>query len=197
MNAQQYFDIGLFGGVSVYHPDYVNPSFKAPRPAYGGTIKYNLNSRYAWRASFTSGLMVFPDTLIVDKYEPLNINSQIYDVAAQMEFNFQPFKGDKNTKNHSVYVAFGIGYAGTRITNGEEQNYYSQITIPFNVGWKYSLNKRIGLSVEWNVRKMLNNKMGDPHILDNKYQKHWYSFAGVGISYKFGGSDLGRIIWHI
>ena len=127
MNAQQYIDIGLFGGASVYHPDYVNPSFKAPRPAYGGLIKYNLNSRYAWRASFTTGSMVFPDTLIVDIYQPGNNNSKIYDVAAQMEFNFLPFMGDKNTKNHSVYVAFGIGYAGTIITYAEEQYYYSQL----------------------------------------------------------------------
>jgi len=188
LNAQSYFDIGVFGGASAYHPDLVNPSFKAPKPAYGGVIKYNLNPRIAIRANVINGQFVFADTSIYDSYSPVGTSNNMMDISSQLEFNFVPFKGDRKTKNYSSFIALGIGYTRTSGNSAimSEDN-YSQICIPFTVGWKYNITKRFGMSFEWNVRK----------IFIGNNEKHWYSFAGIVLGYKFGGSDLGRIIWHI
>ncbi|MFC2118206.1 DUF6089 family protein [Bacteroidota bacterium] len=197
INAQKYFDIGLFSGGSAYHPDFVNPSFKAIKPSFGGLVKYNLNSRYAFRSSIVYGQLAFPDSTIVDKYVPAQDISSFYEFAVQMEFNFTPFKGNLKTPCYSTYVAIGLAYTGSDISITNAQGFYSQIAIPFTVGWKYNLSKRFGVGVEWNVRKMISKKMGGQELYNESYQKHWYSFAGIVICYKFGGPDLGRIIWHI
>ena len=197
INAQKYYDIGLFAGGSAYHPDFVNPSFNAISPSFGGLFKYNLNPRYGIRSSVIYGKFAFPDTTIFDKYVPFNDNSTFYEVAVQMEFNFVPFKGNLKFACNSTYVAIGLAYTGSDVSIASAQGFYSQIAIPFTVGWKYNLSKRFGVGVEWNVRKMISKKMGGQEIFNKNYQKHWYSFAGIVINYKFGGPDLGRIIWHI
>ncbi len=188
LNAQRYYDIGIFGGGSAYHPDFVNPSFKAPSPAYGGVIKYNLNSRYAIRGNFLSGQLAFADSTVFDTYFPVNSTNGLFEISAQMEFNFVAFESGRDARNNSTYVALGLGYTGTNGNDakGSDEN-YSQVCIPFTIGWKYNISKRFGVSFEWNVRK----------IFIGCNEKHWYSFAGMVFAYKFGGSDLGRIIWHI
>lgn len=197
LNAQSYYDIGIFGGGSAYHPDFVNPSFKAPKPAFGGVIKYNFNPRYAVRVNILSGQLTFADPEVFDTYTPVENANDLMEISTQMEFNFVPFRSRRNTKNNSTYVSLGLGYTrtfGNEIPNSVDNSL--QICIPFTVGWKYDLTKRFGISFEWNVRKIFIGGEKNPAYFGGK-ENYWYSFAGIVIGYKFGGSDLGRIIWHI
>ena len=103
--------------------------------------------------------------------------------------------------------------------NGRSRYLTSQFSLPFGFGFKYSLNKRLGVAVEWGIRKTFtdyvddvsttyyldgeainpNNVaeiMSDPTMNHKPYEARgnpstddWYVFFGATLTYKF---KLGR-----
>jgi hypothetical protein len=191
--AQKNANIGLYAGVAYYMGD-INPNrhFYKPAPAFGALYRYNVNSRYAIRASglFTSlsgNDLDFPEILHPDRpVSPASFTTTLIDAALVGEFDFLPFYPGTSGFSYTPFISAGL--AGTLIVN-TDRNAYNTLTIPFSLGVKVNLSKRITAGTEWSFRKAfsdridgLENPAGIHSMLHNN---DWYSFAGVFITYKF------------
>ncbi len=201
--AQKTLEGGLLLG-GTYYLGEINSStqFHSIEPAAGLFVRQNLNKRWAIRASFTAGALSADDQFFSSKYQKMrniHFNTPILEMIAQAEFNFLPYKlGSKRyTSPFTPYLASGIGF----LLAGNSINPYN-ITIPLSVGMKWSVSKKLELGMEWSFRKTfsdyLDNLSGKQYDLTTMktsskpkykqnafyYDKDWYSFVGVFITYK-------------
>jgi hypothetical protein len=229
--AQNTLEAGLYGGVSYYIGD-INPSqqFKQIKPAYGAVARYNVSMRWAFTFAFTTSDLIGDDLVVLhDEDRALNFSSRIYDGSLMAEFNFfDYFTGSK--KNYvSPYIFGGVSFFHFTPRNlngdllrpeGTEGQFavdpatnerigpepYSQFgfSIPFGLGVKYSLTKRLGLAVEWRMHKTFTDYIDDISTVyyqetvapsglvfaegmqrGDRNTNDWFSFAGISLTYKF------------
>lgn len=175
-NAQK-IELGAVGGGAYYMGD-LNPGkpFELVQPAYGLVYRYNFNNRVAVKANFIKGLVSGDDLLTKYREERgINFESDIYELAVMMEFNFFDYFTGSSHNYVSPYIFGGIGafmynpqatYGGTQYSLRElqtEGNSYSQFAVafPFGIGVKYSLTNTIGLTLEWGMRKTTTDYLDD------------------------------------
>lgn len=236
-NVQQAQDmeVGLFGGVNYYIGD-INPAkhFSQPEPAFGLIARYNPNTRWTFRASITMGKLIGNDTIVkFNESRQLAFETRVNDFSLIAEFNFfDYFTGSKrdyvtpyifggvsvfsfNPKHPDGTDLQSIGTEGQQDTdsNGNRlgpapYNKFS-FSIPFGIGVKYSLGKRVGLAVEWRIHKTFTDylddvsttyaslpvakqKYGDPGLnfdagmkRGDESTRDWFSYAGITLTYKF------------
>lgn len=231
----QELEFGFFGGGSYYHGE-INPGmpFLETKFAYGLLARYNLNNRLAFRLSAYRGTLTGDDA--VAKYNEnrgLFFSTDITDISLVFEFNFLPYFIGSERSFWTPYIFGGASVfffnpqaAGVDLrdagTEGqqlgfEERSPYSLtgFSIPFGIGLKYSLTKRIGLGLEWGMHKTytdyiddisttyylngseidpanLEQVLSDPTMEHGVYEQRgnptnndWFSFAGLSITYKF------------
>jgi hypothetical protein len=228
-------EVGLLGGLSYYLGD-LNPGihFLGSRPAYGALARVNLDNRWVVRGSFMRGRVTGDDGKgNTNDIRGLKFESKLTDISLGMEFNFFDYVTGSRKNLLSPFIFGGIGMVifdpkadgvDLRSLGTEGQNIgfdgrkpYSRMafTIPFGIGFKYSLNRRICFSGEWGLRKTFtdylddvsktyyldgasidpNNAeqvLSDPTFLHKPMQERgnpstrdWYCFAGVTLTYKF------------
>ncbi|MBN2522045.1 MAG: hypothetical protein JXB24_02175 [Bacteroidales bacterium] len=184
--AQRYTDFGLIGG-GTYYMGEINPKrhFYKLSPAFGALFRININKRYAVRicgiyAGLRGSDSDFPDRNVPLR-SPQSFNKQILDFNSQLEFNFLPYITGEEKWLYSTYVSAGLGCG---ISTGSSPF----LTIPFGVGFKVNLTKRLSSGCEWSFRKTfrdnidnVENQLGNTLLNNND----WYSFIGVFITYKF------------
>jgi len=233
--AQNTMEVGLFGGGSYYLGD-LNPGvhYKGTKIAYGLLARYNIDERWAVKLSAYRGEV--KGSTSTTNYLPerdLTFNSPITDVSAVVEFNFFPYwTGSKrNSLTPFIYTGVGVfffkpmagsvqlqplGTEGQNISyDGRKPYNLTQVNIPFGIGGKLSIGKRLGLTVFWEMHKTFTDYLDDisttyylqgPEINKNdpaefysdpsmSYEpgmqrgnpdnKDWYSFSGITITYKF------------
>lgn len=158
LSAQESTDYGLFLGMSQEHLQTILPFPKAGTlaPAVGGFYRYNFNPRHSIRAGFSTGLS-----------SASVLNS--LDLHALVEFNFLPLNPTLEKPKVSTFVAAGAGV------------YHLSPVLAFDVGVKYRLNERMGLSLEWDLRKKLTGLQVDAETF--LWPSNWYSHIGVTASY--------------
>ncbi|HPG32916.1 MAG: outer membrane beta-barrel protein [Lentimicrobiaceae bacterium] len=185
-SAQRYGEVGITGGGMYYLGD-LNPGkqFLLTQPAFGGFLRHNFNERLAIKTAFTFG-MVKGDDAISDVHPDRNLNfqSSITDFSATFEFNFlEYFIG---SMNHSFTPYMFAGVSGflynpkadlngslielrTAGTEGQgtalypDRKQYSKLgfSIPFGIGFKYSLNSFMGLSLSWTMHRTYTDYLDD------------------------------------
>ncbi len=233
--SAQDLEVGLFGGGSYYLGD-VNPSghFKGTQLAYGLLARYNIDSRWAVKLSGTRGKITgnASSTWFLPNRN-LQFESPVTDISAVAEFNFLPyFTGSKmNFITPFVYAGIGMFFfkpssGGVELqpigTEGQQTGYegrkpYSLIgfNIPFGIGVKVGISRKIGMAVFWEMHKTFSDYLDDistTYYLDgavidpndpqqylsdptmsyqpgmqrgNSRNQDWYSFYGITITYKF------------
>jgi len=164
----QSLELGLFGGGSYLISD-LNPvqHFKNIQPAYGFTARYYSGSRWAFRSSITT---TDADSL-----------NRLTDVCLLAEFNFFDYFTGSNKSYVSPFIFGGISTFLHNPTNSSDKN--APISFPFGLGVKYSISKRIGLTFEWRLHKSMRDDLDGQMTEPNIYQKDWYSFTGITLSY--------------
>lgn len=191
--AQRDANIGIFGGTAYYMGD-INPNRHLYRPAVslGLLYRYNLNTRYAIRASayyadLSGSDLDFPERLNSDRpFAPAQFQTSLVDMALQVEFNFLPYTPNILKWAYSPYVSLGI--SGSLIT-GSDTDVVNCLNFPFGAGVKVNLSSRVSAGAEWSFRKSFSDKLDG---LENPSDTHsfmhnndWYSFLGVFITFKF------------
>ncbi|MEN8223833.1 MAG: DUF6089 family protein [Bacteroidota bacterium] len=235
LNAQKTMEVGLFGGGSYYIGD-LNPAyhFLMSKPAYGLVARLNLDSRWTVKLSAYSGEVAGDDNISgVVNHRELFFNSEITDISAVLELNFFNYITGSTRHFLTPYIFGGIGMfmfkpeangVSLRELGTEGQNIgfdgrtpyeTTQLAIPFGLGFKYSLTKRLGFAFEWGLRKTFTDYiddvsttyylfgktidpadageiLSDPTMTHKAYQgrgnsktNDWYAFFGVSITYKF------------
>ncbi len=178
-NAQQYAEIGIFGGGSYYLGE-LNPGkqFLLIKPAFGAFVRHNFNERLAIRGGFTYGTLKGDDYKSkVNPNRGLNFTSPVSDISATFEINFfEYFIGSqrhfvtpymfagasafmfnpKATYNDETYILHDLN-----TENLDKRYSRTQFAIPFGIGVKYSLSRFMGLSASWTMNKTFTDYIDD------------------------------------
>jgi len=235
VKAQTEIEAGVFGGDSYYLGD-LNPSmhFKMAQLAYGAFGRYNLDTRWSFKLSVTRGKV--KGNSEKSNFLPgreLNFESPITDISVMGEFNFFSYFTGSKWNWITPYLYAGIGWfffqptsGGVKLqplgTEGQNMGYEGRkpyktngLEIPFGIGVKISIGKKIGLTAFWEMHKTFTDYIDDVSttyylngtainandnagLLSDPTKNHlpgmqrgnsgsndWYSFSGVTISYKF------------
>lgn len=197
VRSQDYrFEVGAGLGASGYLGDMNKSNFlKHPGFAAGGLFRYIIDYRWALKANlYTAGLSgnsadyqdVFPGG------ESYKFNSQIYDLGAQVEFNFFNFGIGYTYKNlHRLTPYLTVGIGTTLASSGGHASF--AMNLPVGVGVKYKLKERLNLGFEFTMRKVFGDKV-DNFTLDDLNgirsslfkNTDWYSLMMFSITYEFG-----------
>lgn len=188
---QKYFhtqEIGIFLGASYYTGD-LNPTghFNAlTQPAAGAVFRYNFNPRLTARAHLFFGSIQGDDSRSESEAQQqrnLNFKSRVYELGLIGEFNFLEYSTGNKKYPFSPYIFLGVagfnfnpqagletnwialqplGTEGQGTPASDEKKYkLTQISVPFGLGLKASLANRIGISVEWGLRKTFTDYLDD------------------------------------
>jgi hypothetical protein len=232
----QTLEVGLFGGGAYYIGD-INPAlqFNQTKLSYGALARYNANTRWAFRLSLSSAEVTADDaTVKFNEDRQLGFKTRINDASLVAEFNFLDYFTGSRKDYFTPFLFGGVSVfqftprsldgISLRDLGTEGQNIgfdgrkkYSNIgfSVPFGIGFKYSLTKRLGMAVEWRMHKTFtdyiddvsttyylsgssinpnNNEqvLSDPAMVHepnmqrgNSKTNDWYSFAGISFTYKF------------
>jgi hypothetical protein len=186
-NFRSKSELGVLLGGSFYNGDLNQFRLFYNTHAAGGLVyRYNIHSRLSFRANVVYGTVSASDAdskipLIVNRN--LSFQSNIYEVAAGVEFSYFPFKLGSDKYKGTAYLLAEIGlfhmnpktlYNGNWVelqplgTEGQGSSLSSkrsygltQLTIPLGVGCKLSLGKRASLSLEYGIRKTFTDYLDD------------------------------------
>ena len=195
--GQQSVDVGVFGGAGTYFGDMTKSKLTKPiNPAYGAFMRYNFNPRYALRFNVLNSSIGAKG-----EFEglPWDFKKNVLDVSLQFEFNFFKYiVGDKETP-YSTYLFAGIGMQAYKDSTKSVMVFAP--TIPFGLGFKFNVSKRIGLGIEAGLRKTFSDKLDnldDPlsytdanptppvqvNYTDRYHNNDWTSYVGIHLVYK-------------
>ena len=209
----QIVEVGATGGLSYYIGD-INPSkhFLQSELAYGASLRYYQSLRWAFRLQYSRFNLTSSDEVVGSRPERnLSFQSKVDDISFIAEFNFFDYWTGSNRDFITPYIFAGVSFLTFNSTDfqgnvlssqqneGVSYNTYSW-SIPFGLGVKYSLTKRLGATLEWRMHKTFTDYIddiegyyldrpemqrgnGDSHVFG--YNCDWYGILGFTISYKF------------
>ncbi|NDP22556.1 MAG: outer membrane beta-barrel protein [Paludibacter sp.] len=180
-------EIGVIGGGSFYIGDANSLLFNNLQVTYGGFFRYNFNPRFALKAELIS-------TNVPKLPNSNNKSINVGDITA--EFNFfdleiNPYK--RFSKTFSPYIFTGVSLF-TGMYFGQA---LPEIGIPFGVGIKLKLKKRLNLNIQWSNKLLLadnlevysnisvSEKYNNPYNLNgsNVFNNDLLSTVTIGFSY--------------
>lgn len=153
----------------------------------GGILyRYYVNSRIAIRGGVRYGKVEAYDSdasSAIQKQRNLSFQSEIWEVAAGLEFNYLNYKLGNEKYNFSPYLFLDlgvfrmnpqtkyndelvdlqpIGTEGQGSSLSDKDPYpLTQIVIPFGVGFKLNLGKKAAISFEYGLRKTFTDYLDD------------------------------------
>ena len=194
VHAQDYrFEVGPALGFSGYLGDVNNSNmWKHPGIAAGGILRYIANSRWAIKGNLTYAGISGNSRDIENKFpaaEPYEFKSSLFDLGAQVEFNFFHFGSGpryKKYKRISPYMTVGLG-AVVSSTSGDVN---ASVSLPLGVGLKYKFKERLNVGFEFTMRKEFGDRidnLSDLYGVKHSFAKNtdWYSFATFTVTYEF------------
>lgn len=202
----QTFELGALLGGSNYIGDigpdsYINPN----ELALGAVFKYNVHSRYSYRAS-----VLFTDLSSNDldasnsarQQRGYRFSNRILEASVGMEFNFLEFNLHDFSRPATPYIFGGVSYVSmqdlffTSQTASSSGN-KSTFAIPMGLGLKAKVGDRFVIAGEITARYTVSDNLDgsnpDPsnianggRIFGNTFSHDWFVFSGVLITYTFG-----------
>ncbi|MES2589671.1 MAG: DUF6089 family protein [Bacteroidota bacterium] len=186
-NGKSKSEIGFLAGGSYYIGDLnIKNHFENTDVSFGGIFRYNVHSRMSLRTTFTYGNLKATDAdskLDVERNRNLSFQTDFYEFATGVEFNYLPYQTGHSKYRISPYIYAQIGvfrmnpkanYNGDLIelqplgTEGQgtdlsDHELYSktQICLPLGLGVKFSLSKNISFSLEYGLRKTFTDYIDD------------------------------------
>lgn len=192
--------IGVLLGADYYLGELNQQHFYNPKFAFGAFYRRShTNQRIAQRLNFTYGQLEAFDSDSDNPYyinRNLMFNSKIWELGYIVEINFKKYDvGAIKNNRSSPYMFFGITYfhmnpkailndeyVALRPLHTEGQGIvksrYSrhQVAIPFGLGWKANITQRIGIGIEYGLRKTFTDYLDDvsgvyanPFVLYEEY----------------------------
>lgn len=186
--SAQYGEVGVLMGVNNYLGDLV-PSqeyFLGTSFAMGASYQYNFTNRISVRGNFIWGQLRGNDQNSSygsgRRQRNLNFNSHIIEFSVLAQVNLLPFHPKRKYKPITPYGFIGLAvfhfnptttYKGTKYylqplgTEGQGLEGYDskyslvELSIPFGLGIKFCLTKRINLSFEFGMRKTFTDYLDD------------------------------------
>ena len=126
-------------------------------------------------------------------------HSTLHDLSLIAEFNFLDYYTGRLDNSISPYL-FG-GVSGFFCNGSFDFNKNAlNLSVPFGVGCKISITKRLASTVEWRMHYTLTDNLEDCDIApyaNNGANKDWFGMFNLSITYKFditNGSLLSKLL---
>jgi hypothetical protein len=204
-------DIGIWGGWSGYIGDIEEMTLtQSSFPILGVFYRQNFNQRVSARAMFLTGPISAHGTI---QNTDWSFDKPIQDLSLQVEINFLRYMLGNRKHAFTSYVTAGIGAtffkyqvdpasigifnpSHNKGTNPIDEGVFSP-TLPFGLGFKFNMGKRLGIGVEYQMRKIFSDKLDnldDPLAHFNNQGKEvtytdflhnndWTGFLGLQLTY--------------
>ncbi len=177
--SQAMWELGVKGGTDFYLGDVNSTLFNALQPAFGAYTRYNINYRWVLKMQGMAGYVNQP------------FKQDYVDASVQAEFNFFDYgmmSSSSWTRWFSPYICAGLGLS--IFENINEKRVFSA-SVPFGVGVKLKLFKKMNISLEWTMHKLFSDEfdyVNNPLKQEMAWlaNRDWYSMATIMI-----GIDLG------
>jgi len=217
--AQKTADIGIWGGSSTVWGDMDdNTPFQSFNLNFGAYFRYNFNARMGLRAMFLTGKMAGDGTVETTDWR---FDKSAQDLTLQIEINYLKYVMGSRRMRFSPYVTVGLGvsyfsydfrpgeilvfnprypglYDGSGILVPNRTESQVVPTIPFGIGFKYTIGSRLGVGIEYQMRKYMSDKLDDlddPLSYVNEMEEtvgytkqnlnnDWVGYLGVHLTYK-------------
>ncbi|MCK5845906.1 MAG: hypothetical protein KAG84_00585 [Bacteroidales bacterium] len=182
----QHHEIGIFGGVSYYMGDLTPTHFSIPGYNFGLQYRYAINRRFAVRIVGHYGQINGDSKNDTEskQYKNLSFHSHILDIEGGIEINFLEYEPGSKKHRFTPFIFGGLNifsfnpktyYGGEEYelqplgTEGQGLTAYpdskpyklAALAIPFGIGIKWSVSKRVSLSMEWGLRKTFTDYLDD------------------------------------
>lgn len=192
-NGQNIYEFGVYGGGSYYQGEInTNKLFHSTDLSYGGSVRFIINPRYALRMNLFRTSLSAEDQSQVYAYQNqrnASFKTNLTEASILYEFNFFPFKTRNLDLSKSLYVT-----AGLSVFHSSNTNKILDLSVPFGVGYKANLTKKISISFDWVYRKTFTDQLdllsGETFnsfdVKQNSYtrNKDWFATAGITLTYK-------------
>jgi hypothetical protein len=210
--SQKTADIGIWGGAAGYDGDLENVTFNQfTFPTLGAYFRYNFHERVGARLMFLTGRTTA--TGIIQSHE-WTFDKGVQDLTAQFEINYLRYAIGNRKAAFSTYLTGGLGMmlyryeydpallalinpAHNKGPDPVQQNVLAP-TLPFGMGFKFNIGSRIGIGMEYQMRKIFDDRLDDlddplAHInpegvevtyRDRIHNNDWVGFLGMHITYK-------------
>ncbi|MDE6010345.1 MAG: porin family protein [Muribaculaceae bacterium] len=189
------FDIGGGIGMSGYLGDansanlYANPSWDLEL-----LLRYIANPRWGFKTNFyTGGLRgnTAQMTNVIPDLQNYRFSTTFFELGEMAEFNFFNYgMGERyrKLKRFSPYITAGLS-ATLWTVSGETS---AGFTLPFGVGVKFKINRRLNLGLEFLMKKVFTDRLDgstldDPLGIKSSFIRNtdWYSTLTITLSYEF------------
>lgn len=193
----QIFEVGGSVGLSYYMGD-INPRipFMQSNLGWGVLMRYYDGTRWAFRVAYSNLQLNCSDK--ASGYRPergLSFHTNVHDVAFLAEFNFFDYFTGSKRNRVSPYIFGGISLLmfnpkaddGTELcniltdtndddlvdSNAQTEAKYRKVaaSIPFGIGVKYSVSRKLGLAFEWRWHYAVTDWLDDCHGYYPRYKK--------------------------
>lgn len=189
------FEIGAGIGMTGYLGD-ANTANLYQNPGFDGEVlfRYIMNPRWGLKTNFYVGTLsgnseqmtnVFPNG------HNFKFSTTFYELGEMAEFNFFEFgmgESYRKLKRWSPYICAGLSATAWTV----DGKFNAAFTIPFGLGVKFKVNRRLNLGLEWLMKKTFADKLDgpqldDPYGIKSSFVKNtdWYSTLTLSISYEF------------
>ena len=152
-------------------------------PAIGPIVRYNFNMRNSLRAhavfyELAGSGEIFGGTAA-------EFQSSFVDLGLDFEFNWWPYQTAHRKTKYSPYVTAGLGYGLNLSSEGK-----SHLYLPFGVGVKADLWRKLSGGIEVSMRKTFTDKIDGVYNPGGEggqtpmANTDWYMFTGFFLTYK-------------
>ncbi|GAB4238436.1 MAG: hypothetical protein Tsb0034_14050 [Ekhidna sp.] len=181
-------------GATNYSGDLVR-GYDIGTTSIGGTAFYRMNFSeiLTVRLGLTIGKLQGAETPIdafaVERDQ--SFSTTVFEISSVFEYHFLDFKTEGAPVNYSPYIFGGIGFLNFRDAPANEDVSKIQPVIPMGVGFKYLIQKKYTIGLEFGARKTFFDYLdgisdGDQTIKDYQYgnpkDDDWYFFSGLTFS---------------
>jgi hypothetical protein len=185
-----------------------NYRFLNNQPALTVFYRRDLTNTFTARGGIMLSHRIADDNTIGDgvqdlplpDYRQAELRLSLAEVSAVMEYNFLDYYDLSQKPRVSPYFFAGIaGLIYNKKLTSDNPNLEEldkpfdtdlTVAVPFGVGVKYALSKHWNLGLEFGARMLFNDNMdflteGDGKHVANPYDKDWYYYNGISLSYTF------------
>ncbi len=210
--AQVTADIGIWGGGSGYQGDLEGATLHhLTIPVLGAYFRYNFHQRAGIRMMFLTGEVAEKGIFQNQEWE---FKKPVQDLTLQLEINYLNYVLGNKKSSFTSYLTAGVGvmyYNYERrpaeivlfnprhpdvLLSGSES--VTTPTLPFGMGFKFSIGKKLGLGVEYQMRKLFDDRLDDLNdplsykndsgeittYSDWKHNNDWVGYLGIHLIYK-------------
>jgi len=191
IKAQQFrpnTEIGVLLGTSYYLGDLNTTHFNSSSFAAGLVIRKNIDKRFSYKAELlylniaADDRENSTDTIAIDR--GLHFRSAVYELSAQIEFNFLPYDPGNPLHTWTPFIYTGVSLfhfnpqaenkegewvdlqplgtegQGTAIVGSKEYS-LTQVAIPLGGGVKIAVNPSFNIILEYGIRKTFTDYLDD------------------------------------